>query len=137
MIPTRRDFTNAQANARRRGIKWDLTFETWSAPWVASGRYAERGRKRGQYQMDRIHRDRGYSTDNVQIIDGRTNRTKDSPHGWRQKLTEEAARDILDNFQKGVRGWRYFADKYGVTAATVKAVRTGRNWSSVQGAERG
>lgn len=80
--------------------------------------------------MDRIDNRGGYIFENVQIIAGCTNRVKDSPHGWRPKLTSIAVHDIRNRFKKGVRGWKYFADKYGVSIAAVKAVRTARNWKT-------
>lgn len=129
--PNRRDFTNARANATRRGIAWHLTFEQWAVLWRTSGKYDQRGRKRGQFQMDRIDNARGYYDGNVQIVSGTVNRTKDSPHGWQPKLSEAAVRDIRMTFRKGVRGWRYFAEKFDVSIATIKAVLAGRNWRRV------
>jgi hypothetical protein len=125
---SRRDWTNARSNAKRRNIPFDLTYEQWSDVWRLSGKWHERGRRTGQYQMDRKDNASGYSPGNIQIVVGAVNRTKDSPHGWTAKLREGDVLDIRQNFKKHVRGWRYFAAKYGVSVATIKAVRTGRNW---------
>lgn len=53
--------------AKRRGISWLFTFETWFKVWSDSGHLHERGRRKGQYVMARFG-DRGpYSVDNVKI----------------------------------------------------------------------
>lgn len=124
-------YKGAKDNARRRQLEFALTYEQWSAVWAESGRWAQRGRCRGQYQMDRIDNTKGYVPGNVQIVLGHINRTKDSPHGWHPKLTEAAVRDIRENFKKSVRGREYFAAKYGVAPTTVKQARSGRSWSNV------
>lgn len=126
----RKAFTNARAGAKRRKIAFLLTFEEWSACWQQSGRWSQRGRCAGQFQMDRIDNARGYIVDNIQIVPGAKNRNKDAPHGWRPLLSGTAVADIRNNFQKRERGWSYFAVKYAVSIATIKAVRTNRNWKT-------
>lgn len=127
-MPTRRDFTNARSNAKRRNIPWTLTYEQWASVWAASGHCENRGRARGQYQMDRIDNRKGYVIDNVQIVDGATNRTKDAPHGHVARLTEHAVADIRSTFKPRVVTRAHLARKYGVTVACIKAVLSGRNW---------
>ena len=56
------------ANARRRGIPWEFTFDTWWEVWQNSGKWNERGRGKDTYCMAR-RRDQGsYRPDNVVII---------------------------------------------------------------------
>lgn len=60
-------------DALGRGIKFKLTFEQWCRIWEQSGKWALRGRKRGQYVMARFG-DRGpYSVSNVHIITSEQN----------------------------------------------------------------
>lgn len=131
-MPTRRNFTNARSNAKRRGIPWDLTYEQWASVWIASGQYTNRGRSRGQYQMDRIDNSRGYSADNVQVIAGAVNRTKDAPHGHVAKLTEQSVAAIRAAFKPRVVTRQHLAAQYGVTVACIKAVLSGRNWQNLR-----
>ena len=53
--------------AKARGIPFLLTFEDWCGIWFASGKWEQRGRRRGQYVMARFM-DRGaYERGNVRI----------------------------------------------------------------------
>ncbi len=56
-----------KTNARRRGIEWLFTFETWWQLWESSGKWERRGDKAGMYCMSR-RSDRGaYSPDNCEV----------------------------------------------------------------------
>lgn len=60
-------YTVQKHDAKRRDIKFNLTFAEWMKIWTDSGHLSERGRRRGQYVMSR-HGDTGpYSVDNVSI----------------------------------------------------------------------
>jgi hypothetical protein len=53
--------------ASQRGISWQITFPEWFSIWSASGLWAKRGCRRGDYCMSR-HGDEGpYRADNVSI----------------------------------------------------------------------
>lgn len=55
-------------SANMRGIPFLLTFDEWCVLWSNSGKFAERGRRKGQYVMAR-HGDVGpYAVDNVKIV---------------------------------------------------------------------
>jgi hypothetical protein len=73
-IPTARSkFSAHKAAAKRRGIAFEMTFEAWLDTWERSGRFAQRGRRAGEYHMAR-HGDTGpYAVDNVKIITTREN----------------------------------------------------------------
>jgi hypothetical protein len=56
-----------KSQAKWRGIPFLLTFEEWWAIWQASGRWEQRGPRKGYYVMGR-HGDRGaYAIGNVRI----------------------------------------------------------------------
>lgn len=61
-----------KAQAKARGIVFDLTFEQWWSLWLASGQWENRGRKPLQYCMSRVNDAGGYSVGNVEIkqVDG-------------------------------------------------------------------
>jgi hypothetical protein len=53
--------------AKCRGIPFLMTFEEWCDVWLSSGKWEERGRRRGQYVMARLG-DRGaYERANIKI----------------------------------------------------------------------
>lgn len=56
-----------KACAKRRGIGFDLTFEEWWDIWKKSGKWNERGCKKGQYVMSRYKDTGSYTVDNVCI----------------------------------------------------------------------
>jgi hypothetical protein len=56
-----------RANAKRRGISWEFTFETWWKLWQESGKWDLRGTESHQYCMARVHDEGPYSPDNVLI----------------------------------------------------------------------
>lgn len=61
-------YTQQKCQADKRKIEWLFTFETWWQMWEISGKWNERGRKKGQYCMARKGDIGPYSPDNVEII---------------------------------------------------------------------
>jgi hypothetical protein len=53
--------------AKGRNIPFDLTFEEWWDIWQKSGKWEQRGRKRGQYVMSRFNDTGPYAINNVEI----------------------------------------------------------------------
>jgi hypothetical protein len=65
----RKDFTNHRANAKRRGIAFEISYPEWLELWIASGKLTARGRGRGKFVMAR-HGDKGsYSAENCSIVE--------------------------------------------------------------------
>lgn len=60
-------------NAKHRGVEWLFDFETWWAKWQRSGKWKERGNKKGQYVMARIGDSGPYSDRNTMIVRSETN----------------------------------------------------------------
>lgn len=59
--------------AKRRGVGFTLTFEEWCHIWERSGKWEQRGRKKGQYVMSRIGDTGDYAIDNVFIQSSENN----------------------------------------------------------------
>jgi hypothetical protein len=60
-------FHHQRRNAKTRGIPFLMTFDQWKAIWLESGKWEQRGFRRGQYVMSRLG-DRGaYVTGNVKV----------------------------------------------------------------------
>lgn len=60
-------YANQRYKAKKRGIGWGFTFESWWLVWEQSGKWELRGKRKHQYCMARLG-DRGpYRQDNVRI----------------------------------------------------------------------
>lgn len=65
--PAWSNYLHHKSHAKRRGIPFLLTFEEWWGIWQASGKWDQRGGRKGQYVMAR-HSDVGpYAVGNVRI----------------------------------------------------------------------
>ena len=60
-------YTNHKSHAKRRKVPFLLTFEEWWSLWDASGKFTERGHKKGQYVMARFRDEGPYAIGNVRI----------------------------------------------------------------------
>ena len=65
--PLRLVFHTQKYDARRRDIKFRLTFEQWLTVWKDSGKLVERGRKAHEYVMGRYSDVGAYEIGNVYI----------------------------------------------------------------------
>ena len=59
-------YTSQQANAKKRGIEWDISLTQWFDVWTESGKWEERGQ--GLYVMGRYNDTGSYEVGNVKII---------------------------------------------------------------------
>lgn len=78
-------YIRQRANAKRRKIQWELTFEEWWDLWEKSGKWNERGTTRDSYCMSRIWDEGPYSPTNVKIVKmGANSRYAglSKHHGW-------------------------------------------------------
>jgi hypothetical protein len=80
-------YTRQRANARRRGLEWRFTFETWWEVWEASGKWQQRGMGKDKYCMSRRGDKGPYSPENVVIIPFNANSVlsvlRNTPHIYR------------------------------------------------------
>lgn len=60
-------FRASRGQCHREGVEWSLSFETWCGIWEESGRWDERGRHTGCYQMVRKNPALGVTAGNVRI----------------------------------------------------------------------
>jgi hypothetical protein len=63
----RRKYHTHKGGALNRGIEWLFTFDSWIKKWEESGKWEQRGHKKGQYCMSRPNDQGPYSPDNVII----------------------------------------------------------------------
>jgi hypothetical protein len=79
-----------RSNAAKRNIPWEFTFESWWKIWEDSGKWEQRGNRRGQYVMSR-HDDYGpYSPENVEIklIEDNSKESADRLHKKTMKIND-------------------------------------------------
>lgn len=103
-------YTEQRYIAKQRSIEWLFTFETWWDMWQQSGKWEQRGRKRGQWCMGRRGDTGPYSPDNVDIILVEQNssdaqKVNKGPASRKGKTLEEIhgvemAQQIKDNLRK-------------------------------------
>ena len=61
-------YRNQKNYARTGQIKWDIKFYSWWQAWQKSGKWEERGVRRGEYVMGRIDDNGPFSKDNIEIM---------------------------------------------------------------------
>ena len=116
------DFTHAKgkfnaqrAQAKKRGIAFELSFTEWLSLWENSGKYQVRGQGRGKYVMARNGDTGPYAIGNVRII---TN-TENVKEGWEN---ERAAGKLRYPQQAATADALEFAlANPGITQSTVAA----------------
>jgi len=91
--PPRKKYVDQKANAKRRKIPFQLTFDQWWEIWSSSGKWNKRGRKKGQYCMARKDDCGSYSLGNVFIAPTSQNAGEIKPYTrdakWRQRLSRQ------------------------------------------------
>lgn len=66
--PVKASFYNLKNNAKRRGKKFNLTFEEFKEFAVRVDLISNSGRKKHSYHIDRIDEEKGYTKDNIQLL---------------------------------------------------------------------
>jgi hypothetical protein len=61
----RKRYNQQKSNAKMRGVEFLFTFEEWKDWWIATGKWEQRGKLKGQYVMCRYGDIGYYSLDNV------------------------------------------------------------------------
>lgn len=80
--PMQAAYYHHKSHAIRRNIPFLLTFDEWAAIWIESGRWEQRGIRKGQYVMAR-HGDMGpYAIGNVRICTGQENNSEAAKFRW-------------------------------------------------------
>lgn len=54
--------------AKVKGIEWRITLTEWWAAWEASGKWAQRGNRKGCYGLSRIDRTKGFIPGNLAVV---------------------------------------------------------------------
>jgi hypothetical protein len=87
--PEAKAFYTQRGHASRRGVIFLMTFEEWWSVWQTSGKWEQRGRRRGQYVMARFGDAGPYSISNVRICTAEENQAEQGAN-----ISEETRRRI-------------------------------------------
>lgn len=103
--------------ATSRKIPFELTFEQWWGLWQQSGKWDQRGCKKGHYVMSRIGDTGAYSIDNV-FIQLHQNNAKDG------QLGKTLSPEHIQSIKKTMIGNKHGSKKR--SAETCERIRQGR-----------
>ena len=101
--------------ARQRGIPWELTYETWTAWWLAQlgpDWFTMRGRRTGQYCMSRKGDIGPYSLENVRCVLHAENTKEAAPRMLKTFRQSRGPKAFLRSPRK--RGWNLTAEFRGM-----------------------
>lgn len=99
-------------NADLRGIPFLLSYWEWGTIWIESGRWEQRGSRRGQYVMARLGDQGAYELGNVVICLAEENRAErnrkytisgERHHNYNPLLHEPSLRESPEAFKVRVR----------------------------------
>ena len=122
-------YTQQLCAARKRGIEWLFTFETWWKMWEESGQWLNRGRKSGQYCMARKGDQGPYSPDNVDIVLVNVN-TSDACKGkssWNKGKSPSA--ETREKISQAIKKLGPCSEE---TKEKLRQKNTGRPWSEAR-----
>jgi hypothetical protein len=130
----RSKFFDQRCTSRYRGIPWDLTFEQWWEIWRKSGKWYERGRGKGMFQMARFNDSGAYAVGNVRITSVEENLAeRELPRGESNpcsKLTEDDIREI--RYLEGKMKRPLIAEKFGINRWHVRDIQKRRCWKHIE-----
>ena len=89
----RNKYSCQKSKAKHRGIEFTLTFDEWWDIWQQSGKYEQRGFRKGQYVMSRYNDTGPYAVGNVFIQSCEDNH--------RQVQLSDEARKVMRNKRLG------------------------------------
>ena len=96
-------FWSQRSKAKHRGIEFHLTFEQWYDIWQQSGKWEQRGCRKGQYVMSRNNDIGPYAMGNVFIqLSGENHKDSHIGNSWNtgKKYSQERTEKRLDTFYK-------------------------------------
>jgi hypothetical protein len=93
--PFQRAYKDQRYRAFSRGVPFLLTFGEWTSIWLESGKWEQRGRRRGQYVMARFKDVGAYAVGNVYICEAGVN-AGEANYAKRGKSWSDERRDRFE-----------------------------------------
>jgi hypothetical protein len=97
-------FINHRSKANHRGIKFNLTFDDWKLLWLTSGKWEQRGNRKGQYVMSRVNDVGPYAIGNVfiQTTDDNVRQSKTGNQYRKNSSNSESQKKKISEALKGI-----------------------------------
>jgi hypothetical protein len=122
-----------KGTAAQRGIPFLLSFDEWWSIWERSGRWHQRGCRRGHYCMARNGDVGAYVTGNVKIIPCEKNNSEGHlGRSGNAKIGPLSARLIRRKYARGGKTQRDLAGEFGIARSTVSNIVAGRLWANLK-----
>lgn len=125
----RKAYTQHKSNAKARGVPFLLTFDEWKEIWLASGKWAERGRGAKKYCMCRKGDAGAYEVGNV-FIDRNARNVSDGNKGKPDSLETRAKKSaaLIGKPKPWARGDKSPMHRPEVKAAISAAISGERHY---------
>ena len=118
MRTIKKKYNDHKHQAHSRGIEFLISYEDWLEMWLESGRWEQRGSKKGQYQMTRKLDKGPYSKNNCVI------KTVEENQAERHNVPDGQTGDIIMAYLRG-ETQQSIADRYGYHQSTISKIVTG------------
>ena len=116
----KRAYSEQKKHAKERGIDWKFTYEEWLEMWLVSGKWYERGKGRGKYQMCRYGDEGCYSKINCYIG------TMEQNQADTRKYTDQQAKEMWGIYREGGVSQYKLAEMYKIDQSTVSKILSGK-----------
>ena len=112
-------YNDQQRHATDRGLPWLFTYAEWLEMWLLSGKWEDRGRKQGQYQMCRYGDSGGYFARNCYIATVAVNQAE------RHNVDSGQTAAIIEMWQTSRLSQYKIADAFGLNQSTISRIING------------
>ena len=120
----RKAYDDMKNHAKDREIEFLLSYEDFLEMWLLSGRWSERGKMSGQYQMCRFYDEGPYSKNNC-YIGTTTENQKD-----KNKIPEGQTGNILKDWLSGITQ-KEIGNKYNLDQSTISRIVNGKRRKNI------
>jgi len=121
---TRRLYADQKHHAKERGIDWLLNYELWLEMWLESGKWEQRGKRKGEYQMCRYYDTGPYSVVNCYIGTVEENQ-KD-----RHKIPDGQTGEIISYWLTGHFTQYQLGEMFGLDQSSISKIINGKRRSN-------
>ena len=118
MISPKKAYNDQAHHAKERGIDFVISYSEWLEMWLVSGKWEERGKTGGSYQMCRIGDIGPYSVRNCYIDTTYANQRETRTY------TKEQHQEMNNLYLLG-ESQREIGSRYGITQSSVSRIING------------